>query len=300
MGGADDTSACSATRSCRRRAARSATTTPRSDACAPRAAGSPSWSALNDLRLGAALGVVGAAEALYGLGAACGASGSFSSTTARDFSGWQVQPTGRSVQGVVEDALREITGESRRVTPSGRTDAGVHARGQVAHFDCETHLERARARARAERGAAARRRGARGRRGAGRLPRAPRRDREALRLPHPELRRRRAPCAARFTWHLRAPLDVDAMAEAATTVLGSHDFSAFRGARGGPSRTRIRAARSTGSKLTPAGDDEIEIVAHGRSFLRHMVRNLTGTLVEVGQGRHPPEAWRRSSRRAIA
>jgi tRNA pseudouridine38-40 synthase len=57
-----------------------------------------------------------------------------------DFAGFQVQPGRRSVQGVVEQALRGITGESLRIVPAGRTDAGVHARAQVAHVDCESSL----------------------------------------------------------------------------------------------------------------------------------------------------------------
>ncbi len=202
-----------------------------------------------------------------------------------DFFGWQVQPSGRCVQGVVEDALREITGQWGRVTPAGRTDAGVHALGQVAHFDSETRLEPP----------------AFGRALNAVLPR----DVAALGLcvvpndfharhfatsklyqfrilnrPEP------SPVRARFSWHMRFPLDVAAMAEAAASVVGTHDFSAFRGAPGGVDED-MRPRRTLYRLDVRAQEDEIRIEADGRSFLRHMVRNLTSTLVEVGQGRRP-------------
>jgi tRNA pseudouridine38-40 synthase len=206
-----------------------------------------------------------------------------------DFAGWQIQPEQRSVQGTVEEALREITGESRRIFPAGRTDAGVHARGQVAHFDCESEL----ATPALERALNAV------------LPRdiAVR----AIDGVAPDFHARHAatgkiyvyrilnrvapsPVRARYSWHMRAPLDVAAMAEAARSVVGTHDFSAFRSARGGPREDENPRRTLYRLDVTPEGDDEIQIVAHGRSFLRHMVRNLTGTLVEIGRGKHPPSA----------
>jgi tRNA pseudouridine38-40 synthase len=96
------------------------------------------------------------------------------------------------------------------------------------------------------------------------------------------------PLAARFTWHLRAPLDVRAMAAGARLVLGTHDFSAFRGAPGGPPEDE-NPRRSLDRLDVIRQGDEVRIEAEGRSFLRHMVRNLVGTLVEVGQGRRPAD-----------
>jgi tRNA pseudouridine38-40 synthase len=97
-----------------------------------------------------------------------------------------------------------------------------------------------------------------------------------------------SPLYARFTWHLRAPLDVAGMAAGASHVLGTHDFSAFRGAPGGvPEDENPR--RSIDRLDVVRHDDEVWIIAEGRSFLRHMVRNLVGTLVEVGQGRRSPD-----------
>jgi tRNA pseudouridine38-40 synthase len=200
-----------------------------------------------------------------------------------DFAGFQLQPNGRSVQGVLEAALSEVTREERRVYPAGRTDAGVHARGQVVHVDSATRL----APADLQRALNAV------------LPRdvavlalapvAPdfdaRRDALAkvytyriLNRPEP------SPLRARFTLHLRAALDVAAMAEGAKALLGTHDFSAFRGAPGGvPEDDQPR--RSLDRLEVAARGDEVELVAEGRSFLRHMVRNIAGTLIEVGQGR---------------
>jgi len=200
-----------------------------------------------------------------------------------DFSGFQVQPNGRSVQGVLEAAIAEITREQRRVIPAGRTDAGVHARGQVAHFDCDTRL----APGDLQRSLNAV------------LPRdvailelalaAPdfdaRRDARAklyvyriLNRPEP------SPLRARTHLHLRAPLDVAAMAQAAKSLIGSHDFSAFRGAPGGvPEDENPR--RSLERLDVASRSDEVWVEAEGRSFLRHMVRNIAGTLIEVGQGR---------------
>ncbi len=206
-----------------------------------------------------------------------------------DFAGWQIQPGQRSVQGAVEEALREITGETLRIQPAGRTDAGVHARGQVAHVDAETGLappalERA-LNAVLPRDIAVRavdevaadfhaRHDATGKIYVYRI----------LNGAAP------SPVRARYTWHVRAKLDVAAMAEAAATILGTHDFSAFRSARGGPLEEENPRRTLHRLDVTPRRDDEIEVVAHGRSFLRHMVRNLTGTLVEIGQGKHRPAA----------
>ena len=202
-----------------------------------------------------------------------------------DFSGWQIQPGQRCVQGVVEDALREITGESRRVVPAGRTDAGAHAIGQVAHFDCETRLEIP----------------ALGRALNAVLPR----DVAVLEVElapvdfharHSAVgkfyayrilnRAAPSPVRSRFTWHMRSALDVAAMAEAAASVVGTHDFSAFRGAPGGTDED-VSPRRTLHRLEVVANGDEVRIEAEGRSFLRHMVRNLASTLVEIGQARRP-------------
>jgi tRNA pseudouridine38-40 synthase len=202
-----------------------------------------------------------------------------------DFSGFQLQPNGRSVQGVLEAAIAEITREQRRVFPAGRTDAGVHARGQVVHFDSETRLsppdlQRA-------------------------LNAVLPADLSVIALAQvgPEFDARRdalgktyvyrivnrsepSPLRSRTSLHLRARLDVAAMAEGAQALVGTHDFSAFRGAPGGvPEDENPR--RSLEQVTVAVRGDEVAIEVFGRSFLRHMVRNIAGTLIEVGQGRRP-------------
>ena len=202
-----------------------------------------------------------------------------------DFSGFQLQPNARSVQGELERAIAEITREERRVVPAGRTDAGVHARGQVAHFDCDTRL----APGELQRGLNAvlprdvavlalapaapdfdARRDALGKRYAYRI----------LNRPEP------SPLRARTHLHLRAALDVAAMREGARALLGKHDFGAFRGAPGGVPEDE-QPERSLDRLELEARGDEIALEASGRSFLRYMVRNIAGTLIEVGQGKRP-------------
>jgi tRNA pseudouridine38-40 synthase len=204
-----------------------------------------------------------------------------------DFAGWQLQPAARTVQGVFEEALREITGEARRFVPAGRTDAGVHARGQVAHVDLESELgtpalERALNAVLPADVAVLEVRTVPERFHARHDARAKTYVYRILNRPMP------SPLASRFTWHLRAELDVAAMAAGAALVLGTHDFSAFRGAPGGVPEDE--SPRRSLARLDVARrGDEVHVAAEGRSFLRHMVRNLVGTLVEIGQGRRAPD-----------
>jgi tRNA pseudouridine38-40 synthase len=199
-----------------------------------------------------------------------------------DFQGWQLQAQGRSVQGALEEAITRVTAESRRVMGAGRTDAGVHARGQCAHFDSETRLAETDLR-RAINAV---------------LPSdvavseleqvSPsfhaRSDVVSKTYSYRILNRTvPSPLRRNWTWHLRAPLDVAAMQEAAKLLVGDHDFAAFRGARGG-SDPEERTRRTLDRLDLAAEADEVRLTAVGRSFLRYMVRNLVGTLVEVGQG----------------
>ena len=200
-----------------------------------------------------------------------------------DFAGWQLQPDARSVQGVIEAAFHKVAQEELRVNAAGRTDAGVHALGQTAHVDCRTRLTpiELRRALNAE------------------LP-ADVAVHEVLPVP-PGFNARRdavskcyvyrvlnsgqpSPLRRRQTWHLRSRLDLAAMREAASAVLGTHDFAAFRGAPGGAPADEC-SRRSIDRLDILASPPEVHFVVEGRSFLRHMVRNLVGTLVEVGQGR---------------
>jgi tRNA pseudouridine38-40 synthase len=202
------------------------------------------------------------------------------------FVGWQRQDSGLSVQEVVEAAATRITqGERVVATVAGRTDSGVHAAGQVVSMPLPARF-------------------------------TARQVRDALNYhmkPHPVVVIRAVPAPEgwnpRFSavlrsyrylilnrrarpglllgraWHVAPPLDVDAMHAAARTLLGKHDFTSFRAAAcqaKSPVRTLDRLdARREG--------DVISIVAEGRSFLHHQVRNLVGTLRLVGDGSWVPE-----------
>ena len=203
------------------------------------------------------------------------------------FHGWQLQSGMRSVQGVVESALEEVLRLPVRVFAAGRTDAGVHAAGQAAHLDAPERM-RPEALRRALNAV---------------LPRdvavlafepaAPdfdaRRDAVAKRYVYRILNRvQPSPLRRARTWHLRRALDVDAMGLAAAPLLGTHDFAAFQGAPGGGKEGSDTRRSLTRLEATRSGD-EVFVVAEGRSFLRHMVRNLVGTLVEVGRSRRAAE-----------
>lgn len=203
-----------------------------------------------------------------------------------DFSGWQIQPgASRTVQGVLEGAIARITGQRARVVGSGRTDAGVHAEGQVASVVLATALEPARLR-RALNGV---------------LPAdvvvrelSPARDGfDARRDATGKLYRyalwngrERAPLRRQRTHAVPRPLDLAAMRAAAGPLLGSHDFAAFQAA-GSSVKTTVRTLRRLDVTGEAGGIVELWFEANG--FLHHMVRNLTGTLLEVGTGRRAPE-----------
>ncbi|MFA5514897.1 MAG: tRNA pseudouridine(38-40) synthase TruA [Desulfuromonadales bacterium] len=196
------------------------------------------------------------------------------------YSGWQLQANGLSVQEVAETALARLTGETIRLVSSGRTDAGVHARGMTVHFrtarDLPLHVFRE---------------------GMNHLLPADVAVREAAEAPATFHARHsawgkwyryticnapaRSPLAARTSWHLRAPLDRQAMEKAAPAFVGRHDFSAFR-ASGCNARGAIREIFSFA--INPEGE-LLHIDVKGGGFLRHMVRIMVGTLVEVGQGK---------------
>lgn len=202
----------------------------------------------------------------------------------RRFLGWQTQAVGRTVQGVVEAALAVIAGHPVSLICAGRTDTGVHATCQVAHFDTpadrplsawirgvNAHLPEdvAVVWAREMDGAFHARFSARGRRYRYLLLNRPQR---------PGLQ------SGRVGW-FHGPLDVAAMAKAAALLRGEHDFSAFRAAEcqaKSPVKTLHEAA------VVRAGDlIVLDFAANG--FLHHMIRNLVGSLVYVGKGSHPPE-----------
>jgi tRNA pseudouridine38-40 synthase len=202
------------------------------------------------------------------------------------FAGWQVQPQVATVQGALEAAIAKVAGCRVRVVGAGRTDAGVHAEGQVASACIETPLGAERLRlalngvlppgvAVVEASEAAAtfhaRRDARAKRYRYRIWNAP----------------TRSPLRERTHWNVRTPLDLSAMRASAAALVGTRDFAALR-ASGGSARTSVR----TLSRLEIGGEPgaEIRLDFEGSGFLRHMVRNAVGTLVEVGRGRRSPDS----------
>ena len=197
-----------------------------------------------------------------------------------EFFGWQSQGAQRTVQGVLEDALGRVADEPVTAHVAGRTDTGVHAAGQVVHFDTRA--------ARTERQWVL---------GLNSLLPSDVAVRSAMPVPaHFDARRSalarrylyliqtgtaRAPLLRRRSWWVSESLDAASMQSAAAAWIGEHDFSSFRAA-GCQSRSPFRRM------------DRIEIRTRGsligcdftaNAFLYHMVRNLVGTLVEIGQGR---------------
>ena len=204
------------------------------------------------------------------------------------FFGWQVQPGRRSIQGRLIDAIAGFSGERVAVRGAGRTDAGVHALGQVAHFDLKRSWELFKIR-------------------------------EALNFhlkPDPivvldvvEVSR---DFDARFTatgrhylyrilsrksppgldrdrvWWVPRPLDHEAMRQAAAHLIGNHDFTTFRAA-GCQARSPVKTLDRL--EVTRTGD-EIRIEVSARSFLHHQVRSFAGSLRQVGEGRWRPEDLR--------
>jgi tRNA pseudouridine38-40 synthase len=201
------------------------------------------------------------------------------------FRGWQRQSEGASVQQALEDAVRGFCGEDVQVVAAGRTDAGVHAIGQVAHLDLERtvipetlrnalnfHL-RPRPVVVLEAAVAA----------AGFHARFSARARHYLY----RIVNRRAPLTieAHRAWHVPAPLDAEMMHEAAQRLVGRHDFTSFRSAL-----CQAKSPIKTLDQLTVRRlGDHLEIMAAARSFLHHQVRNMVGTLKLIGEGRQPVE-----------
>ena len=200
------------------------------------------------------------------------------------FVGWQRQANGRSVQEAIEDALLALTGERVAVRGAGRTDAGVHATGQVAHFDLaralpveklpdalNAHLRPAPvailAAAAVPDGFDARF-SAIGRRYLYRIV------------------NRRAPLALQRdrAWRVTRPLDENAMQEAAQTLIGTHEFTTFRSVEC-QAKSPVKTLREL--NVSRVGE-ESRIAAEARSFLHSQIRSIAGSLKLVGEGKWQP------------
>jgi tRNA pseudouridine38-40 synthase len=205
------------------------------------------------------------------------------------YHGWQRQKEDRSIQGEIEKALKTITGRSLTLIGAGRTDAGVHARGQVANFKCETRLE----------------------------PATLRNALNALleddivitgceavsssfharydaksKVYHYRMLNRPLPAAIgrQYSWFIRKALNHEAMRAAIAILIGSHDFKAFEGT----GSARQHTTRHIHSAELSARDNGLlvfQIEADG--FLRYMVRNIVGTLVDVGLEKLTPNDFKR-------
>ncbi|USG66085.1 tRNA pseudouridine(38-40) synthase TruA [Brevibacillus ruminantium] len=205
-----------------------------------------------------------------------------------DYSGFQVQPDQVTIQGEIEAALQRVTGESIQIAGSGRTDAGVHARGQVFHFDTSSSIPVDKWRFVLN----------------NQLPDAIviRSMEEASPSFHARFDVKvkeyrycidNNPVADvfrhRYADHIRYPLDVEAMQQAARHLIGTHDFTSFCSAK-----TFVEDKVRTVYDLRVERDgQEVWVICRGNGFLYNMVRIIAGTLVEVGQGkRHPDDLQR--------
>jgi tRNA pseudouridine38-40 synthase len=202
-----------------------------------------------------------------------------------DYVGWQRQPVGVSIQGLLEDALARIEGRPVTVHGAGRTDAGVHALGQVASVSVTAALDgatiqralnavlpvdvRVLAVADVEESFHARF--------------------SAISKTY-EYRIVNASFVSaflhRYAWHVPQPLDVDAMRAGAAALVGRHDFAAFQAA-GSPVHSSERTIHEIVWEPGSGASRPMVLRVHGDGFLRHMVRAIAGTLVDVGLGRWP-------------
>jgi tRNA pseudouridine38-40 synthase len=195
--------------------------------------------------------------------------------------GWQKQPNGLAVQEILETAFERFCGEQVAVAGSGRTDAGVHALGQVAHVDLPRDYP-----VDEIRGAVNHHVGGEKVAVLAVDPVADSFDaRRSARGRHYTyvIVNRRAPLTLERgrAWHVGAPLDAAAMHEAAQVLLGHHDFTTFR-----DSLCQAKSPMKTLDELSVAREgDRIRITARARSFLHHQVRNMAGTLKLVGLGK---------------
>ena len=201
------------------------------------------------------------------------------------YCGWQRQENGTSIQQLLEEAIKLITGQKVAVIGSGRTDAGVHALNQVGSFRCSTklpvnkifmgmnsvlppdivvkELEEAADEFHALR------------------------DVKSKIYVYKICNQRLRPALGRnYFWHIRFPLDIGKMKKAAEYLIGTHDFSCFC-ATGTDVKDRVRTIVDV--EIKTCDDGLIEIKVEARGFLKYMVRNIIGTLVEVGRDKRKPE-----------
>lgn len=203
-----------------------------------------------------------------------------------DFHGWQKQPGLRTVQDAVEQALRRVVRHQITLIGASRTDSGVHAFGQVANFETTREIPCDNLR----------------RAIGGRLPK----DTSLIHVCevpltfracsdhvcklyrysiHNNTHRPVGHLRQRYTYHFWHPLDIDCMQEAAHHLIGRHDFAAFA-SKGSERETTVRTIKRM---QVYRHYDEVHIDVEGDGFLYNQVRNIAGTLIEIGRGHWPPE-----------
>lgn len=200
------------------------------------------------------------------------------------YSGWQKQDNGPSIQAALEDAIFRLCGERSTVTGAGRTDAGVHARGQVAHFDLtreftpDTIRDALNAHLRPQPVAVLDAHLA--------APDFHARFSAIGRSYEYRLLCRRAPPTldARRVWHVGRRLDAAAMQAGAQFLIGQHDFTSFRAAEC-QAKSPVKTLDVFEVRVQ---DSEILCSTRARSFLHHQVRSMVGTLKLIGEGKFPP------------
>lgn len=205
-----------------------------------------------------------------------------------NYHGWQIQPNGETVEGVLNRCLSELLGENIEVTGASRTDSGVHAMGNAAVFDTESPIP-------AEKIAYALNRS---------LP-------EDIRIQRseetaPDFHPRRCSSRKTYEYHIYCapfpmptkrlyayqtyvPLDVDLMSQAARYLIGEHDFKSFC-STDTQADTTVRRIETLEVQKTDRQGQEIVIRVSGNGFLYNMVRIIAGTLMEVGRGHIAPQA----------
>lgn len=197
------------------------------------------------------------------------------------FYGWQRQADRITIQGELERTLSIILNQGITIAGSGRTDAGVHARGQVASFSVDTRLEPAALK-----------------KGVNALMKHPIVLRECSLVDadfhaqysavskeyHYHILNREDPCALgrNYVWHVRYPLDVDAMNQCCGLLRGVHDFKSFENT-GSPRTSTVREVFR--ARADQEADNHVVFKICASGFLKNMVRNLTGTLKDVGTGK---------------
>jgi len=204
------------------------------------------------------------------------------------YHGWQRQASERTIQGEIENALKTMTGNTITVTGSGRTDAGVHALNQTANFRCTTSL----------------------------TPEVFLKGLNSLlsedivissckivpekfharydvksKVYQYRILNRSLPAAIsrQYAWHIHKKLNLSAMQEAIRCIIGSHDFKAFEGS-GSPRVSTVRCI--TNADLVETDNDYLVLKIEGDGFLKFMVRNIVGTLVDVGFNKITPHDFK--------